>query len=175
MELAQADIDGLLAIGYKFPETFTATARDGNTIIYGAIWKPTNFDPQKKYPVIDQSYTGPHTNMFPRTFAAAINRGNQALAELGFIVVTVDGMGTAGRSKDFHNVSYKNMGKNLVDHVLAIKELAKKYLWVDIDRVGIFGHSAGGYDTNHTILEFPDFYKITITNSTNHDFRMEKN
>jgi len=173
-EIARADIEGLLAFGYKFPETFTATARDGVTTIYGAIWKPSNFDPQKKYPVIDQSYTGPHTNMFPRSFAAAINRANQPLAELGFIVVTIDGMGTAGRSKEFHNVSYKNMGKNLLDHVLAIKELAKKYSWVDADRVGIFGHSAGGFDAGHAVLEFPDFYKVAVASSADHDFRMEK-
>ena len=173
-ELAKADIDGLLALGYKFPETFTVTARDGITTIYGAIWKPSNFDPQKKYPVIDQSYTGPHTNMFPRSFAAAINRANQPLAELGFIVVTIDGMGTAGRSKAFHNVSYKNMGKNLVDHVIAIKELAKRYAWIDIDKVGIFGHSAGGFDAGHAVLEFPDFYKVAVASSADHDFRMEK-
>ena len=173
-ELAKADIGGLLALGYKYPETFTATARDGSTIIYGAMWKPTNFDPQKKYPVIDQSYTGPHTYMFPRTFAAAINRGNQSLAELGFIVVAIDGMGTANRSKAFHNVSYKNMGKNLVDHIIAIKELAKKYSWIDIERVGIFGHSAGGFDAGHAVLEFPDFYKVAVASSADHDFRMEK-
>ncbi|HEU4858685.1 MAG TPA: prolyl oligopeptidase family serine peptidase, partial [Chitinophagaceae bacterium] len=173
-ELAKADIEGLLALGYKYPETFTATARDDSTIIYGAIWKPTNFDPQKKYPVIDQSYTGPHTYMFPRTFAAAINRGNQSLAELGFIVVAIDGMGTANRSKAFHNMSYKNMGKNLVDHIIAIKELAKKYSWIDINRVGIFGHSAGGFDAGHAVLEFPDFYKVAVASSADHDFRMEK-
>ena len=173
-EIAKADIDGLLAIGYKYPETFAAPARDGSTIIYGAMWKPTNFDPQKKYPVIDQSYTGPHTYMFPRTFAAAINRGNQSLAELGFIVVAIDGMGTANRSKAFHNVSYKNMGKNLVDHIIAIKELANKYSWIDIDRVGIFGHSAGGFDAGHAVLEFPDFYKVAVASSADHDFRMEK-
>ena len=173
-EIAKADIGGLLAIGYKYPETFMATARDGSTIIYGAMWKPTNFDPQKKYPVIDQSYTGPHTYMFPRTFAAAINRGNQSLAELGFIVVAIDGMGTANRSKAFHNVSYKNMGKNLVDHIIAIKELANKYSWIDIDRVGIFGHSAGGFDAGHAVLEFPDFYKVAVASSADHDFRMEK-
>ena len=173
-EIAKADIGGLLAIGYKYPETFMATARDGSTIIYGAMWKPTNFDPQKKYAVIDQSYTGPHTYMFPRTFAAAINRGNQSLAELGFIVVAIDGMGTANRSKAFHNVSYKNMGKNLVDHIIAIKELANKYSWIDIDRVGIFGHSAGGFDAGHAVLEFPDFYKVAVASSADHDFRMEK-
>ena len=138
------------------------------------MWKPTNFDATKKYPVIDQSYTGPHTNMFPRNFAATLTRSNQALAELGFIVVTIDGLGTAGRSKAFHNVSYKNMGKNLTDHVLAIKELGKKYAWIDTDRVGIFGHSAGGYDAGHAVLEFPDFYKVAVASSADHDFRMEK-
>jgi dipeptidyl aminopeptidase/acylaminoacyl peptidase len=173
-EISKTDIEGLLAMGYKYPETFTATARDGHTTIYGALWKPSNFDPAKKYPVIDQSYTGPHTNMFPRSFQAALGRNNQPLAELGFIVVTIDGMGTAGRSKSFHNVSYKNMGKNLVDHVLFIKELAKKYSWVDADRVGIFGHSAGGFDAGHAVLEFPDFYKVAVASSADHDFRMEK-
>ncbi len=173
-ELSKAITDDLVAMKYQFPEIFTATARDGITTIYGAMWKPTNFDPLKKYPVIDQSYTGPHTNMFPRSFAAAIGRNNQPLAELGFIVVTIDGMGTAGRSKAFHNVSYKNMGKNLTDHVLAIKELAKKYSWIDADRVGIFGHSAGGFDAGHAVLEFPEFYKVAVASSADHDFRMEK-
>jgi len=173
-ELSKADIEGLLAMNFHFTETFTATARDGSTTIYGAIWKPSNFDPNKKYPVIDQSYTGPHTNMFPRNFATTLQRNNQPLAELGFIVICVDGMGTAGRSKAFHNVSYKNMGKNLLDHVLAIKELAKKYSWIDADRVGIFGHSAGGYDAGHAVLEFPDFYKVAVASSADHDFRMEK-
>jgi dipeptidyl aminopeptidase/acylaminoacyl peptidase len=118
-EIAKANIDDLMAMNFHFPETFTATARDSITTIYGAIWKPSNFDPTKKYPVIDQSYTGPHTNMFPRNFISTLSRNNQPLADLGFIVVTIDGMGTAGRSKAFHNVSYKNMGKNLTDHVLA--------------------------------------------------------
>jgi dipeptidyl-peptidase 4 len=173
-ELSKANIDSLLAMGFRFAEPFTATARDGSTTIYGAIWKPSNFDPNKKYPVIDQSYTGPHTNMFPRNFATTLTRNNQPLAELGFIVVCIDGMGTAGRSKAFHNVSYKNMGKNLLDHVLAIKELAKKYSWIDAGRVGIFGHSAGGYDAGHAVLEFPDFYKVAVASSADHDFRMEK-
>jgi len=173
-ELSKAMVDDLLAMHYPFPEQFTATARDGSTIIYGALWKPSNFDPSKKYPVIDASYTGPHTYMYPRNFGTALTRNNQPLAELGFIVVVVDGLGTAWRSKAFHNVSYKNMGKNLTDHVLAIKELAKKYSWVDADRVGIFGHSAGGYDAGHALLEFPDFYKVGVASSADHDFRMEK-
>ena len=173
-ELGKANIDGLIAMNYHFPEIFTATARDGITPIYGAIWKPTQFDPLKKYPVIDQTYTGPHTHMFPESFASSITRSNQALAELGFIVITVDGMGTAGRSKAFHNASYKNMGKNLTDHVLAIRELGKRYSWMDTTRVGIFGHSAGGYDAGHAVLEFPDFYKVAVASSGDHDFRMEK-
>jgi len=173
-ELAAAEVTGLLQMNYRFPEIFTATARDGVTPIYGAMWKPTNFDSTKKYPVIDQSYTGPHTNMFPRSFGMTLSRNNQPLAELGFIVVCVDGMGTAGRSKAFHNASYKNMGKNLVDHILAIQQLGKKYSWIDLDRVGIFGHSAGGFDAGHAVLEFPDFYKVAVASSADHDFRMEK-
>ncbi len=173
-ELAKANIDALLAMNYHFPEIFTTTARDGKTTIYGAIWKPTNFNPAKKYPVIDQTYTGPHTFMFPRNFMASLARSNQALAELGFIVITVDGLGTANRSKAFHNVSYKNMGKNLTDHVIAIKDLAKKYSWMDASKAGIFGHSAGGYDAGHAVLEFPDFYKVAVASSGDHDFRMEK-
>ncbi len=112
--------------------------------------------------------------MFPRNFVSGIVRSNQALAELGFIVVTVDGLGTANRSKAFHNVSYKNMGKNLTDHVIAIRELGKRYSWIDTSRVGIFGHSAGGYDAGHAVLEFPDFYKVAVASSGDHDFRMEK-
>ena len=173
-EIALADIDALLAMHFRFPEAFTCTARDSLTTIYGMIWKPTNFDAEKKYPIIDQSYTGPHTFMFPRNFVSTINRSNQALAELGFIVVCIDGMGTANRSKAFHDVSYKNMGKNLTDHVLTIRELAKRYNYIDSSRVGIFGHSAGGYDAGHAMLEFPDFYKCAVASSGDHDFRMEK-
>ncbi len=172
--IAQADIAGLQAMNFPLPEAFSTTGRDGVTTIYGAIWKPSNFDPNKKYPVIDQTYTGPHTYMFPRNFMTGIARSNQALAELGFIVVAVDGLGTANRSKAFHNVSYKNMGKNLTDHVIAIKDLGKRYSWVDTTRVGIFGHSAGGYDAGHAVLEFPDFYKVSVASSADHDFRMEK-
>ncbi len=159
---------------HPLPEEFTTRGRDGETTIYAAIWKPSHFDPAKKYPVIDQTYTGPHTYMFPNGFAKALGRGNQALAELGFIVVAIDGLGTAGRSKAFHNVSYKNMGKNLLDHVIAIKAMGKQFSWVDTTKVGIFGHSAGGYDAGHAVLEFPDFYKVAVASSADHDFRMEK-
>jgi dipeptidyl aminopeptidase/acylaminoacyl peptidase len=173
-EISSADIEEIVKENWQFPEIFSVTARDGKTTIYGAMWKPVNFDPAKKYPVIDQTYTGPHTNMFPRSFARGLTISNQALAELGFIVVTVDGLGSAGRSKEFHNYSYKNMGKNLTDHVIAIKELGRNYSWIDTDKVGIFGHSAGGFDAGHAVLEFPDFYKVAVASSADHDFRMEK-
>ncbi|HEX9649371.1 MAG TPA: prolyl oligopeptidase family serine peptidase [Cyclobacteriaceae bacterium] len=173
-EISSADIEEIVKENWQFPEIFSVTARDGKTTIYGAMWKPVNFDPAKKYPVIDQTYTGPHTNMFPRSFARGLTISNQALAELGFIVVTVDGLGSAGRSKEFHNYSYKNMGKNLTDHVIAIKELGRRYSWIDTDKVGIFGHSAGGFDAGHAVLEFPDFYKVAVASSADHDFRMEK-
>jgi dipeptidyl-peptidase 4 len=162
------------SLQYKGAEVFTAIGRDNKTIIYGAMWKPTDFNPSKKYPVIDQTYTGPHTFMFPRTYTGSLARNNQALAELGFIVIAVDGMGTANRSKAFQNVSYKNMGKNLEDHVLAIQQLGRKYNFIDTNKVGIFGHSAGGYDAGHAMLAYPNFYKVAVASSADHDFRMEK-
>ncbi|MDH5397634.1 MAG: prolyl oligopeptidase family serine peptidase, partial [Cyclobacteriaceae bacterium] len=172
--ISEADIRKAVEMGYKPPETYTTTGKDGKTTIYGAIWKPTDFDPQKKYPVIDQTYTGPHTHMFPDDFIAGFRRSNQALAELGFIVVAIDGLGTAHRSKAFHDHSYKNMGRNLEDHLLFIRALGQKYSWADTTRVGIFGHSAGGYDAAHALLAFPDFYKVGVASSADHDFRMEK-
>ena len=174
VELAKADISSLLALKWNPPITFTAIGRDGKTEIYGALWKPSNFDPAKKYPVIENSYTGPHTQVFPRNFFRVLSVNNQALAELGFIVVMIDGMGSSGRSKEFHDVSYKSLGFNLTDHVLAIQQLAEKYSWIDADRVGIFGHSAGGYDAGHALLQFPDFYKVGVASSGDHDHRMEK-
>jgi len=174
VELAKADVSDLTALNWTPPSVFTVKARDGKTAIYGALWKPTNFDPNKKYPIIDHSYTGPHTQMFPRNFSRVLGINNQALAELGFIVMMVDGLGSSGRSKAFHDVSYKNMGLGLTDHVLAIKQLAERYSWIDADRVGIFGHSAGGYDAAHALLQFPDFYKVGVASSGDHDHRMEK-
>lgn len=173
-QVSKADISGLKAKKWKAPQVFEAIGRDGKTKIYGALWKPTNFNPSRKYPIIDHSYTGPHTQVFPRDFRRVLATSNQALAELGFIVMMVDGLGSAGRSKAFHDYSYKNMGYNLADHVLAIRQLAQRYSWIDVDRVGIFGHSAGGYDAGHAMLQFPDFYKVAVASSADHDFRMEK-
>lgn len=171
-ELTQANVEDALSKGWQTPEVFELTAKDGKTTIYGAMWKPTNFDASKTYPIIDATYTGPHTQVFPKSFDRGFS--NQSLAELGFIVIGVDGLGTSGRSKEFHDHSYKNMENNLEDHVLAIKFLANKYSWINIDKVGIFGHSAGGYDTGRAMLGFPDFYKVGVASSADHDFRMEK-
>ncbi len=169
-ELGKANIE--LLQNWIAPEVFTATARDNKTTIYGAIWKPTNFDPTKKYPVIESSYTGPHTQVFPKEFSRAFSL--QSYAELGFIVVVVDGLGSAGRSKEFLNYSYKNLGGGLEDHIIAIKQLGKQYTWIDTTRVGIFGHSAGGYDAGRALLKYNDFYKVAVASAADHDHRMEK-
>ncbi len=169
-ELSKADVSML--DGWSPPEVFTATARDGITTIYGALWKPVDFDPSKKYPVVEYAYTGPHTHVFPKDFSRAFR--NQSFAELGFIVLVIDGLGSVGRSKAFHNYSYKNLGGNLEDHVLAIKQLGRQYSWIDTTRVGIFGHSAGGYDAGHAVLAYPNFYKVAVASSGDHDHRMEK-
>ncbi len=171
LEISEASIEGI--DNWSLPEVFTATARDGKTTIYGALWKPTNFDPNKKYPVIESVYTGPHTQVFPKEFRNALY-GLQSYAELGFVVISVDGLGSARRSKAFHDYSYKNLGGNLEDHVLAIKELGKKYSWIDTTRVGIFGHSAGGYDAAHALLAYPETYHVAVASSADHDHRMEK-
>jgi len=169
-ELGHADVSML--DGWSPPEIFTALARDGITPIYGALWKPVNFDPDTKYPIIELSYTGPHTQLFPSDFSRAFLL--QSYAELGFVALVVDGLGSSGRSKEFHNYSYKNLGGNLEDHVGAIGQLGKQYSWMDTTRVGIFGHSAGGYDAAHALLAYPGFYKVAVASSADHDHRMEK-
>ena len=172
LDLTKADASTKISSGWQYPETFSLIGKDKKTKIYGAIWKPTNFDPAKSYPIIDATYTGPHTSVFPKSFNRAFDL--QSLAELGFILIKVDGLGTAQRSLAFRAHSYKNMGNNLEDHVLAIEYLASKYKWIDGNRVGIFGHSAGGYDAAHAMLAFPDTYKVAVASSADHDFRMEK-
>ncbi|PPK87816.1 dipeptidyl-peptidase-4 [Neolewinella xylanilytica] len=169
-QLAVAEASGLG--DWTPPEAFTALAADGQTEIYGAIWKPTDFDSTRRYPVIDASYTGPHTYVFPTDYGAGLSL--QSFAELGFLVVRIDGRGSPGRSKAFHDYSYKNLGGNLGDHVAAIRQLGERHTWVDTSRVGIFGHSAGGYDAGHAVLAYPDFYKVAVASSADHDHRMEK-
>jgi dipeptidyl-peptidase-4 len=170
--LEKADISKLLATGWKPPTPITLKARDGQTDIYGLMFKPTNLDPSKKYPIINHIYPGPQTgSVGGRSFSAA--RGDaQALAELGFVVVEIDGMGTPWRSKKFHDAYFADMGDNtLPDQVAAMKQLADMYPWIDITRAGIFGHSGGGFATADAMFRYPDFFKVGISESGNHDNR----
>src|SRR5581483_6510624 len=139
---------------------FQGKAEDGSTDLYGLLWLPSNFNPAKKYPVIEQIYTGPQSFFVPKTFARALRGSEQAMAELGFAVVMIDGRGTAGRSRAFHEFSYHNLGGVFGDHVAMIRQLATKRPYIDLNRVGIYGTSAGGYAAAHAILMFPDFYKV---------------
>jgi dipeptidyl-peptidase-4 len=170
--LEKADASELLKTGWNFPQPFQGKAADGSTDIYGLIWRPSNFDPSKKYPVIEQVYTGPQGFFVPKTFAAQFRL--QSVAELGFIVVMVDGRGTVGRSRAFHQVSYRNLGGAFEDHVALIKQMADRYPYMDVARVGIYGTSAGGYGAAHAMLVFPDFYKVGVTISGDHDARLDK-
>jgi dipeptidyl aminopeptidase/acylaminoacyl peptidase len=173
MDLDHGDASALLAAGLRFPEVFVAKGRDGKTDIWGVIVRPTNFDPAKKYPVIENIYAGPQGSFVPKTFSAVT--GDQALAELGFVVVHIDGMGTSNRSKAFHDVAWKNLGDaGFPDRILWHKAVAAKYSWYDIGRVGIFGTSAGGQNSLGGLLFHPEFYKVVVTNSGCHDNRMDK-
>jgi dipeptidyl-peptidase 4 len=171
--LEQTDASELLKTGWKFPEPFHGKAADGTTDLYGLIWRPSNFDPSKKYPIVEMVYTGPQAFFVPKTFGAAL-RGLQTTAELGFIVVMVDGRGTTGRSRAFHEFSYHNLGGSFEDHVAVIKQMAAQFPYMDSTRVGIYGTSAGGYGSAHAILAFPDFYKVCVSISGDHDARLDK-
>jgi dipeptidyl aminopeptidase/acylaminoacyl peptidase len=173
MDLDIGDATALLAAGFRFPEVFVAKGRDGKTDIWGIITRPTHFDPAKKYPVIESIYAGPQGSFVPKTFSAV--SGDQAMAELGFIVVHIDGMGTSNRSKAFHDVAFKNLGDaGFPDRILWHKAVAVKYPSYDISRVGIFGTSAGGQNSLGALLFHPEFYKVAVTNSGCHDNRMDK-
>ncbi len=172
MEVAKQDISKLAAYGWVPPTPITVKARDGKTDLYGFLFKPTNFDASKKYPIINNIYPGPQTGSCgPRNFTTA-HRDMQSLAELGFIVVCIDGMGTNLRSKSFHETYYGNLGDNtLPDQVTGMKQLAAKYPWIDLDRAGIYGHSGGGNATATAMFNYPDFFKVAISESGNHDQR----
>jgi len=170
--LEKADFSELIQANWKFPEPFQGKALDGTTDIYGLIWRPSNFDSSKKYPVVEHVYTGPQGFFVPKTMAASLRL--QSVAELGFILVMVDGRGTVGRSRAFHNFSYHNLGGSFDDHVALIKQMAARYPYMDITRVGIFGTSAGGYGSSHAILVHPEFYKVCVSISGDHDARLDK-
>ncbi|PAU94493.1 S9 family peptidase [Aliifodinibius salipaludis] len=172
MELEEANVSQLIENGWQAPEPFTVKARDGETDLYGLMYKPTNFDSTKSYPVLNYLYPGPQSGSI-RTFGFSASRSDkQSLAELGFIVVEVNAMCTPGRSKSFHDSCYGDMGDNgLPDQIATIKQLADRHSWMDTTRVGIWGHSGGGFASTRAILEHPDFYKVAVSGAGNHDNR----
>jgi dipeptidyl aminopeptidase/acylaminoacyl peptidase len=172
-ELEKADASALLASGWRPPEVFKALGRDGKTDIWGVIIRPTNFDSTKSYPVIENIYAGPQGSFVPKTFSTQL--GMQSLAELGFIVVQIDGMGTSNRSKAFHDVAWRNLGDaGFPDRILWHKAVAERYRYYDISRVGIYGTSAGGQNSMGALLFHPEFYKVAVSAAGCHDNRMDK-
>jgi dipeptidyl aminopeptidase/acylaminoacyl peptidase len=173
MDLERADATALLAAGWRPPEVFVARGRDGTTDIWGVIIRPTNFDPDRRYAVIENVYAGPQGSFVPKTFST--QTGMQSLAELGFIVVQIDGMGTNNRSKAFHDVAWKNLGDaGFPDRILWHRAVAAKYPYYDIDRVGIYGTSAGGQNSLGALLFHPEFYDVAVSAVGCHDNRMDK-
>lgn len=172
--LHEVDDTSLREHGYRPPKPFTVIAEDGITPLHGVLYFPSHFNPNKRYPIIDDIYTGPHGYFTPKTFDGPLYSHANALAELGFIVLKMDGRGTGKRDRKFHEYSYENLAGGADDHVWVIKNLAEKYTYIDSNRVGIYGFSAGGYDTVHAMLKYPDFFKVGVAASGNHDFRADK-
>ena len=173
MEIERADITGLTTAGWKAPEVFVAKGRDGTTDIWGVIFRPTNFNPAKKYAVIENIYAGPQGSFVPKNFGAY--NAMQAQAEIGFIVVQIDGMGTSNRSKAFHDVAWKDLkDAGFPDRILWHKAAAAKYPYYDLSRVGLYGTSAGGQNALGGLLFHPAFYKAAVSAAGCHDNRMDK-
>ncbi len=174
-QIEQADPTPLAKVGVPTPERFQVLAADGKTVLYGNIIKPSNFDPARRYPVLDSIYPGPQSHRSHPNRAAVVFDPMlpQAMAELGMIVITVDGRGSHGRSKAFHDESYGGLAQagHLDDHVAAIRQLAAQRAYMDPDRVGIFGASGGGYATTHAMFTYPDFFKVGVADAGNHDQR----
>lgn len=173
VELERADISRLVAAGWAPPERFKAKAADGETDIYGLLYLPHDFDPAKRYPVIDSPYPGPQMNRVQPSFDQGPISDVEAVAALGFVVFVVDGRGTPGRSRAFHDASYGQLSTAgfLEDHIAALRQLAETRPWMDLDRVGIFGFSGGGYATVRALCAFPEFYKVGVAGCGNHDQR----
>ena len=172
-EVEKADISRLVEVGWKPPEVFAAKGRDGRTDIWGIIIRPMDFDPARKYPVVEYIYAGPHSSHVPKSFSPCHRM--QPLAEMGFIVVQVDGMGTSNRSKTFHDVCWKNIGDaGFPDRILWHKAVADRYPYYDISRVGIHGNSAGGQNALGGLLLHSEFYKVGVSSCGCHDNRMDK-
>jgi dipeptidyl aminopeptidase/acylaminoacyl peptidase len=173
MELERADITALTQAGWKAPEVFTAKGRDGRTGIWGVIYRPANFDASAKYAVIENIYAGPQSSFVPKSFAEFNQM--QAMADLGFIVVQIDGMGTSNRSKAFHDIAWKNLkDAGFADRILWHRAVAAKYPYYDSTRVGIYGTSAGGQNALGALLFHPEFYKTAVSAAGCHDNRMDK-
>ena len=172
-EVQRADASRLFATGWKYPTPITVKARDGITDLYGVLYRPSTFDSTKHYPIIDYIYPGPQVGPIgDRTFASALRSSNAAMAELGFFVVEIDAMGTPFRSKAFHDTYYGNMGDNgIPDLVTGIEQLAVRYPQIDLNRVGIYGHSGGGFSSTDAMLRYPDFFKVAVSRAGNHDNR----
>ncbi len=178
-EVERADITDLVATGWRPGQVFTAKARDGITDIWGVIWKPSRFDSTKKYPVLDHIYPGPLISPTVKSFYPSRDPFNypmtgqvQAIAELGFVVVSIDALGNTGRAKALYTTWWGNMGDNgIPDHLTAIKQLAVRMPQLDLDRVGIYGHSGGGVASTDALLRYPDFYKVAVSTAGNHDNR----
>ncbi|MEV1291983.1 DPP IV N-terminal domain-containing protein [Pseudonocardia sp. NPDC049635] len=170
VELEEPGTDGLTALGWSPPERFRATAADGRTPVYGLLWRPHGFDPERRYPVVEHIYGAPQVYRAGPGFDSPHSGEPEALAALGFAVVALDGRGTAGRSKAFHDHSYGDLGDGaLDDHIAAIRELGHRYPWLDTGRVGITGHSGGGYATARALLAHPEFFSVGVSVAGNHD------
>ena len=170
--LETGDISRLVAMGWKPPIPFTVTARDDVTALHGLMYTPTHLDESASYPVLNYLYPGPQSGSVGSRSFRPSRDDKQALAELGFIVVELDAMGTPGRSKSFHEAYYGDMGDNgLPDQIAGIKQLAARHPWMDLDRVGIWGHSGGGFASTAGILRYPEFYKVAVSGAGNHDNR----
>lgn len=174
MELAEADIDDLLATGWQIPTPITVKARDGETDLYGLMILPSTFDENESYPIINMIYPGPQGgSLGARNFSAAQRGQMQAITELGFVVVAIDALGSSpSRSRDFHTFYAGNMMDNgLPDQITGMQQLAERYSFIDLDRVGIYGHSGGGFATSSALLQYPDFFKVGVSSAGNHDNR----
>jgi dipeptidyl-peptidase 4 len=172
-ELGRADASALAAAGWRAPERFTAKGRDGTTDIWGVIHTPTDFDPRASYPVVESIYAGPHGHFVPKSWA--VSRGVHELVELGFVVVQIDGMGTNWRSKAFHDVCWQNLGDSgFPDRIPWIRAAAESRPWMDTERVGIYGGSAGGQSSTRALLAHGDFYDVAVSDCGCHDNRMDK-
>ena len=170
MDLETADLSALFAAGYKFPQPFKVKADDGITDLYGVLYKPFNFDSTKKYPLMEYVYPGPQTEAVNKAFTRGMDR-TERLAQLGMIVITVGNRGgNPSRSKWYHNYGYGNLRDyGLADKKAAAEQLADRYSFIDINRVGIYGHSGGGFMTSAALLVYPDFFKVGVSSSGNHD------